>query len=122
MTTEVLSYIDSRLKQLNINYAFMRHENHPGYPYCVGEYREVDNNCEDKSSESVFTLAFFTRNTWIELLTMNELIKSRFDNKIVRLSDGHTAAFYYEGHNLIDDEDPNLKRMELTIRIKEWSE
>lgn len=122
MTDKLLGYISTVMKKLNISYAFMRYESHPGYPYCIGSYREVNNNCEDGGSESVFTLDFFTRNTWTELLALNEIVKHEFNNKTVTLSPKHTATFFYDNHYLVDDEDPGLKRMELLIRINEWSE
>lgn len=124
MNNKTLAYINNQLKQLNIDYAFMRFEIKPDYPYCVGSYREVNNNCETGLVESVFTLNIFTRSStgWVELLALNEKIKNMFDNITVKMSPTKTVTFFYDNHYLIDSNDIDLKRMELLIRIHEWSD
>lgn len=124
MSNKTLAYINNQLKQLNIDYAFMRFEKQPNYPYCVGSYREVSNNNEINLVESVFTLNFFTRNSegWVELLALNEKIKKMFNNITVKMSPTETVAFFYDNHYLIEDDDIDLKRMELLIRVHEWSD
>lgn len=124
MSNKTLAYINNQLKQLNIDYAFMRFETQPNYPYCVGSYREVSNNNEINLVESVFTLNLFTRNGmgWVELLALNEKIKKMFNNITVKMSPTETVAFFYDNHYLIEDDDIDLKRMELLIRVHEWSD
>lgn len=124
MSNKTLAYINNQLKQLNIDYAFMRFETQPNYPYCVGSYREVSNNNEINLVESVFTLNLFTRNSvgWVELLALNEKIKKMFNNITVKMSPTETVAFFYDNHYLIEDDDIDLKRMELLIRVHEWSD
>lgn len=123
MTTETLKAIKSGMEALGLNYAFVRWEGDPVYPYFTGEYQESPINSEDGLQEATFILTGYTRSTWLELETAKEKIENYFNRisgKTVIAANGTAVAIFYERSLVIPTVDAELKKIEIDLMIKEW--
>lgn len=124
MSTTACSVISDILKAIGIEYGFMTYNKKPiRYPYFVGEYTETEPYTEDGMEESEFLLTGFTRDTWLSLEEAKNKIKKQFDPITGRCGitdDGGAIAVFYAGSRPVPTGDAELKRIEITLKIKEW--
>lgn len=126
MTLEALAYINDRLTEADINYHFMRYnfgQGGPVYPYSVGTYNEEDDAAEDGGQSATFTVNTWTRGTWLELEQVKATIKALFPvTGRTAILEGSGLAVSYTRSQPIPTGDEELKRIEIILTVKEWSE
>lgn len=124
MSQTACDVVSDILKAIGIEYGFMTYNKKPiQYPYFVGEYTEYEPTTEDGMEESEMLLTGFTRGTWLSLEEAKEQIKKQFDPISGRCGiteDGGAIAIFYAGSRPVQTGDAELKRIEITLKIKEW--
>ena len=75
MTIEGLNYISNLLESLNIPYEFMEWTSDIPETYWVGEYQEIEPLNEDGMEECNFILTGNTKESFLNLETVKELLK-----------------------------------------------
>ena len=123
MTSEALMLISDGMAALGLNYAFLRWEDEPKYPYFTGEYQEETPTSENGLQEADFILTGFTRGNWLELETAKEKIGNYFNRisgKRVIADNGTAVAIFYNRSLVIPTGDAELKRIEIHLWVKEW--
>lgn len=126
MTPQALAFINGRLNGAGLNYHFARYnygDGAPVYPYEVGTYSESDAVSEDGRQEATFTLSCWTRGEWLELEQVKAKIKALFPvYGATEILDGSGVAVAYVRSQPIPTGDSELKRMDITLTVIEWSE
>ena len=120
MSVAVLKLISDTLTNAGINYEFGQWSSDPAYPYFVGEYTESEPANEDGMIQSSFLLDGFSRGTWLDLEKAREIIERLFSNKIQMLESGSGVGIWYAGALIVPVNEPELKRMQINLTIKEW--
>jgi len=111
------------MEVLGLNYAFMRWETEPEYPYFTGEYQEAESMTEDGLQESTFVLNGWTRGSWLELEQAKEKIENYFNRisgKTVTTANGSAVAIFYANSLVIPTGTDELKRIQINLSVKEW--
>lgn len=129
MTQQALAYINRRLTDAGLNYHFGRYdygEGSPVYPYHVGEYSEDPVESEDGGQLTTLTLHSWARGANAALALEQDKAKIRAlfppvggDRAIL---DGSGVVVAYGRSQYIPTEESELKRLETTIIVNEWSE
>jgi hypothetical protein len=133
---KTLKAISDAMDALGINYAFGEYvlekseeseEVKPKYPYFVGEYQERENMNEDGMTEKQFILTGFARGKGAiaELESTKEKIKKYFPQVGGRLTtvDGSAVVIYYaSAFGNLPTGDASLKKIQINLNTKEWSE
>lgn len=113
------------MASLGLEYEFCEYTGRPmKYPYFVGEYTETEPTTEDGLQESTVLLNGFSRSTWAVLEDAKEKIENLFNRvsgKTVIADDGAAVAIFYAGAQIIPTGDAELKRIQITLSVKEWS-
>lgn len=126
MTPQALGYINSRLRAAGLNYHFVRYKYGnagPVYPYYVGSYKENDAEAEDGGQEAAFTVTGWTRGEWLDLEQDKATIKSLFPAVgATAILAGSGVVVSYVRAQPIPTGDPELKRIDITLQVQEWSE
>lgn len=119
---DILRIIKEQMELIGINYEFMRMNTYPpSYPYWVGEYIEGGEPQEDQLSETELILNGFGRGNILLLENEKEIIKNHFQYINVSLDDKKSViCIYYNGSHVIQDEDMELKRVQVNLKIKKW--
>lgn len=120
MTQETLRYIAETLTSAGINYEFGQWSGEIAYPYFVGEYTESEPLTEDGLMQSTFMLNGFSRTTWLALEQAKAVVGSVFSNDVRLLSSGTGVCIFYAGAMIVPEDDPELKRIQINLTIKEW--
>lgn len=120
MTQETLKFISDTLTDAGINYEFGQWSGEIVYPYFVGEYTESEPMTEDGLLQSTFMLSGFSRTTWLALEQAKETIEKLFSNSVQILESGNGVCIFYAGALIIPENDPELKRIQINLTIKEW--
>lgn len=120
MTQETLRYIAETLTSAGINYEFGQWSGEIVYPYFVGEYTESEPLTEDGLLQSTFTLNGFSRTTWLALEQAKATVERVFSNHVKLLTSGNGVCIFYAGALIVPENDPELKRMQINLTIKEW--
>lgn len=122
MTKHVLNVINQSMTALGIEYAFAVYEKQEiVYPYFVGEYQETEPLTEDGLQECTFILTGFTRGKWIDLETIKEKIADYFTYEGKSFVSSESAVVVSYGNGMIvPTGDPELKRIQINLTIKEW--
>lgn len=118
----VIKAIEDSMQDMGLNYAFMRWNGKPAYPYFVGEYTEVESITEDGYQETPFMLNGFSRGSWFELEQQKGLIENYFNKvtgKMVTTDNSVVAVFYANGFP-VPTEEAELKRIQINLKVKEW--
>lgn len=125
MSIETLKYIADVMESLGLPYDFVvwNGEQVPD-PYWIGEYAETEPLTEDGLQESTFILTGTTRESWLSLEQAKTKIKNRFppvtgDTAI--LDNGSGVAIFYTDAFPVPAEDGDYKRIQINLRVKEWS-
>jgi len=123
----VLKTIADEMDALGINYDFEEWKGKPIYPYFTGEYQEPESLDEDGEQEIQFILNGFARgsNAHADLEEAKNKIKKHFPNIGGRLatteSGSRVAIFYANTLGNLPTGDAELKRIQINLKIKEWS-
>ena len=120
MTQETLKFISDTLTNAGINYEFGQWSGEIVYPYFVGEYTESEPMTEDGLLHSTLLLNGFSRSTWLALEQAKETIEKLFSNSVQVLASGNGFCIIYAGAFIVPENDPELKRMQINLTIKEW--
>lgn len=120
MTIEALKHITNLLKENGINYEFGEWTKKVVYPYFVGEYTENEALNENEMLETNFVLNGFTRGKWLELEEAKQKIKDLANYQCL-LENGNGFSIKYGNSLVIPTGDIELKRIQINLRIKEWS-
>ena len=125
MTRKTLKIISQAMKDLNLEYGFVRYDKKPVvYPYWVGEYQEIAPTSESGHSTSSFLLTGNHRGSWDELETQKERIENYFNKvsgKTVIAEDGSAVAIFYANSLILPSMDAELKRIQINFDVHEWS-
>ena len=122
MSIEALGYIDSFFESIDVPYEFMEGTgNEVPETYFIGEYQEIDSltKQEDGLQESSFTIEGFSRGSWLELMDIKEKIEKRISTTAI-LGNKSGFAVFYSQCLVIPTGDYELKRIQITLNIKEW--
>ena len=120
MTKAVLGFIDKILSEAGLNYELEEWTAKIEYPYWVGSYTTYEAENEDGMCEADFTLSGFSRDKWITLENDREIIESLFSDCTTILENGSGVDISYNGCLIVPTGDAELKRMQITLKIKEW--
>ena len=120
MTSESLSYINSLLTEVKINYSFVRWNGELTFPYWIGEYSEVDSINEDGMTENDFILTGTTEESWSQLQEEKEKIEKLFRNRTAVLDSGIGISISLERALIVPTETEQLKRIQINLSVKEW--
>lgn len=123
MTNDARELINSGMTELGLNYAFVRWDDEPSYPYFTGEYQEVPTMSEDGFDQSTFILVGVTRGSWAELEGAKEKIENYFNRiggKTVSTDNGSVVAIFYDNSMVVPTGDMELKKIEIRLSVKEW--
>ena len=124
MSKAVLSVVDNAMEALRINYEFAEWTSDLVYPYWVGEYMETPSVNEDGMQETTFLLTGFSRGAWLDLENDKEKLESYFGKvggHTVIADNGSAVAVFYSGGNIVPTGNAELKRIEVSLTVKEWS-
>ncbi len=121
MITEALSAISEELKRLKINYQFGRWQGKVVYPYFVGEASADEFISENNYQEGTCFINGFTRGAWLDLMSASEQIKTCFADFRTITESGSGISITVAAFSVIPCEDAELKRIQITLNIKEWS-
>ena len=125
MSEEGLKYIADAMAAMNLPYDFvMWNGEAPPDPYFVGEYAEEEPLNEDGLQETTFMVTGTTRGSWLSLEQAKNKIKEKFPpfaGDSVILPNGEGMAVFYSDSFPIPAEDGSYKRIQINLRIKEWS-
>ncbi len=123
MTVAGLSFIADMLVKNDIDYCFGEWSGNVVYPYWVGEYIESETVGECGESEAIFILTGTTNKTWLSLEKIKEKICSIFPSTgfthIFENKNG--IAICYETAFCIPTNTVNFKRIQINLKVKEWS-
>lgn len=120
---ETLEFIRAQMETLEIPYEFMAWSSEVKYPYFVGEISEIEPITEDGLEEKKFIITGFTRNSWIELMAIQEKIRKAFPpigGKAAVLDNGSGIAVFYDTALPIPTGEADLKKIEIYLTIKLW--
>lgn len=124
MTIEAMNYISEQLEAAGINYEFGQWSSDPvPNPYFVGEYTEESSNTEDGQQNTVLMLTGTSLQAFL-LEQAKETIKQLFPNvggKTAILPNGNGIAVFYDYSLNVPIDDPELKRIQINVLVKEWS-
>lgn len=120
MTKNVLGFISTKLTQAGINYEYGEWNSPVRYPYFVGTYNEYEPTEEDGLHEVDFTLDGFSSGSWITLENARETIERAFYDCTAILDNGSGVDISYGGALIVPTGDAELKRIQITLKIKEW--
>lgn len=122
---EVLGVISTEMGAMNLNYFYMINDSETiDYPYITGEYNEFQYTFEDKSTVGEMLLEIWTRGSELELLEVKDLIKNKFDNYQVAISDASgktmsmSIAYLSKMPRRTDVE--GLKKLEVRLQVNYW--
>ena len=124
MTIEAMNFISEQLEAAGINYEFGQWSCDPvPNPYFVGEYSEESSNTEDGQQNTVLMLTGTSLQAFL-LEQAKETIKQLFPNvggKTAILPNGNGIAVFYDYSLNVPIDDPELKRIQINVLVKEWS-
>ena len=118
-----LKFIKNQMNILAIRYEFMRYTKTIQCPYYTGEITSPELFiAEDGSEETTLILTGFHTGDYIDLERDKETIKKHFDPVfgLRAKTDSGSIAVFYEGAFYVPTGETNLKRIQITLKIKEW--
>lgn len=124
----MLKIISDAMNALGINYDFKRWHGKPPGMYFVGEYQEVESANEDGEQETQFILTGNARgeNAIEELERAKNKIKKYFPKDSGRLatteSGSRVAIYYASTFENFPSGDAELEKIQINLKVKEWSE
>lgn len=123
MTKETLTIIAQAMNNIGLRYGFVEYSEKPiVYPYFVGEYTESPIMDESGRQDTTFILTGYSRTTFAELEDCKEMIKRHFPaTGRTTIANGTGVAISYENAMIIPTWDEELKKMQITLKVQEWS-
>ena len=117
-----LQFISEQMTALGVNYEFDTWTSDVVYPYFVGEIHEDEPTTEDGAESSYMLVTGFNRGKYIALEEAKEKIKKHFDpiNGLRAKTDSGSIAVFYAGAFNIPSGEADLKKIQITLKIKEW--
>ena len=112
----VLTIINAEMEKLKIPYTFDTWDTDITLPQFIGEISETPTLDEDGKSEYNFILTGYATN-YTYLLGIAEQLKTRYKPSAV--IDG--IVIIYNNCITIDNNTDDLKQVQITLTIKEWS-
>ena len=120
---EKLAFINEQMNILNIPYEYGEWTKSIQYPYYVGEISSPEDIlAEDGAEETTFILTGFHYGKFIELEQDKAKIKQHFNTIFgarAKTNSGAIAVFY-DGGFIIPTGEKDLKKIQITLKIKEW--
>lgn len=122
MTIAGLKFLNDELSGLNIPYEFMEWTSKLPQTYFVGQYSEVSNPDEDGMIESDFIITGTTKNKYLDLENVNQMIREHFPSEGLTeiLLNGWGIAVMYETSYPIPAIEQGIRRIQITLKVKEW--
>ena len=115
---KVLKIINDELNTMNIPYTFDGWDKELELPQFIGEISETPTLTEDGLSEYTFILTgYAVKNEIGYLFDVAEQLKARY--KPSKIVDG--IVIMYDNATFIDTNNDDLKRIQITLKIKKWS-
>ena len=112
----VLTLIKSEMEKLNIPYTFDTWDKDIELPQFIGEISETPTTDEDGCNEYTFILTGYATN-YSYLFGVAEQLKSKF-----KTSDTvENVVITYLSTNNINNGTDDLKQVQITLKIKDWS-
>lgn len=121
MMVDAFNVISEELKNLKVNYQFCRWQGKVIYPYFVGEGSADEFVSENNYQEGTCFINGFTRGAWLELMNTSEKIKQCFADFRTITKGGNGISITVAAFSIVPCEDAELKRIQITLNIKEWS-
>ena len=113
---DVLTIMNNEMEKLKIPYTFDTWDTDITLPQFIGEISETPSLDEDGKSEYTFILTGYATN-YTYLLSVAEQLKTRYKPSAV--IDG--IVIIYNNCITIDNNTDDLKQVQITLTIKEWS-
>lgn len=118
MKNELLTAFKRGLDSLGVAGAYMRYSGDK-YPYLTYEYFVTNVSHEDGSTDGELLCEVWTRGMYAELDAIDEKLKEYFKKLFVNVDKG-VIYFDYATSTPEDDEDGELKKLQITITTKYW--
>ena len=118
MKNKLLTVFKSALNGLGITSAYRRYSGDK-YPYLTYEYFVTNVSNEDGSTDGELLCEVWTRGTYAELDAIDEKLKEYFKKLFVNVDNG-VIYFDYATSTPEDEEDGELKKLQITITTKIW--
>ncbi len=119
LSIEALEWINELLTGIGINYQYGLWRTYPvPFPYFVGEKDENPPEFEDGMQQCAFLITG-TGASLLELEQARNKIKSLNDTRAI-LDNGSGVALFYDGSYSVPIDEPNMKRIQINLTIKEW--
>ena len=113
---DVLTIMNNEMEKLKIPYTFDTWDTDITLPQFIGEISETPSLDEDGKSEYTFILTGYATN-YTYLLSVAEQLKSKY--KTSAIVDG--IVITYNNCITVDNNTDDLKQIQITLTIKEWS-
>ena len=113
---DVLTTVKNEMEKLNIPYTFDTWDNDVELPQFIGEISETTNINEDGKSEYSFILTGYAT-SYSYLFGVAEQLKNKY--KTSAIVDG--IVIKYDNTMTVDNGTEDLKQVQITLKIKEWS-
>lgn len=122
MSIAALEFISDTLEELNVDYEFGEWTSDPvPDPYFVGEYTEPESlTKEEDGLQDIDFILTGTGTSWLSLERAKETIEKNI-SKTAILPNGNGIAVFYAGSFVVPTGDADLKRIQINLKIKEWS-
>ena len=117
-----LGYIEQELRKISVPYEFGQWTKAVKYPYFVGELGQDNITAEDGVIETAFILNGGNRGKTLDLEVIKEKVMKHF-NPIYGLripTETGALIITYESANYIPQNDSDLKKIEINLKITEW--
>lgn len=121
MITDAFGAISDEMQRINVNYQFGRWLGEAVYPYFVGEGDAGEFVLENNYQEGTFFINGFSKGTWLDLMQTSEKIKRHFADFRAITKGGSGISITVAAFSVVPCEDAELKRIQITLNIKEWS-
>jgi hypothetical protein len=117
-----LKFINEQMDIIAVPYEFGQWSSAVSYPYSVGEISETPTRSEDGSEEATLLLTVFHRGNMIDLLAVKDKIKNHFPSVygLRGKTDSGAIAVFFDGSFSVPTGDPDLKKLQINLKIKEW--
>lgn len=117
-----LSFISDQMSKIGVNYEFDTWTSDIVYPYFVGEFHEDEPTTEDGAETSYIILTGFNRGGYMPLEEVKNKIKKHFDSVdgLRAKTDSGAIAVFFAGAFNIPSGEADLKKIQITLKIKEW--
>ena len=113
---DILTLIKSEMEKLNIPYTFDNWDTDITLPQFVGEISEIPTLDEDGGSEYTFILNGYATN-YTYLLGIAEQLKNKYKTSAII----DKTVITYVSTNNVDNGTDDLKQVQITLKIKDWS-